>query len=154
MTGQVLRPLLAAASLALSAPHLVAAQTGDISAHFTASASTLEGHPALITVLKGDAVIAQGETTLRGEHALNRLAPGTYDVRVESDGAATEVKRGVHVIAGQTLQLQFALHPGQGVHIVEYATGGLSREEVAARLHRLDVAVDSLRATLAATKHP
>jgi hypothetical protein len=144
---------LAAGTLGTLAPTQLPAQTGDISAHFTASAPSLEGHPAMITVLRDGSVVAQGETTLRGEHALNRLEAGTDDIRVESDGAVTEVKRGVHVIAGQTLQLQFALHPGKGVHIVEYATGGLSREEVAARLNRLDAAVDSLRTAVAAAHH-
>ena len=142
----------AAGVLALLAPTVLVAQTGEISAHFAASAPSLAGHPAMITVLREGSVLAQGETTLLGEHAFSRLDAGTYDVRVESDGAVTEVKRGVHVIAGHTLQLQFALRPGQGVHTVEYATGGLSREEVAARLHRLEVAVDSLRTAVAATR--
>ena len=143
-----------AALLAAARPVLLhAQQVGEIGAHFTESESSLDGHPAMISVIRDGAVVAQGETTLRGEHSINRLEPGTYDVRVESDGVVTEVKRGVHVFAGQTLQLQFALHTGHGVHIVEYATGGLSREEIAARLHRLEVAVDSLRSAAEQARH-
>ena len=36
------------------------------------------------------------------------------------------------------------MRAGQGVKIVEYATGGLSREEMAARLQRLEAAIAEL----------
>ncbi len=70
--------------------------------------------------------------------ALDDLPAGLYDVRVEGDGLVTEVKRGVWVFAGRDSELNFVLRPGSGVHVVEYAVGGLSREEVAARLSKLE----------------
>ncbi|MGH7540563.1 MAG: hypothetical protein ACRELC_06165 [Gemmatimonadota bacterium] len=36
----------------------------------------------------------------------------------------------------------FLIRAGEGVHVVEYATGGLAREEVAARLGRLETIVE------------
>jgi hypothetical protein len=122
-----------------------AQQTGDISVRFGASAPSFDHQPAMVSLVRDGRVVEQGETALRADRGFTRLEPGTYDVRVECDGAVTEVKRGVQVFAGRVLTLEFALRPGKGVHVVEYATGGLSREEVAAHLQRLDAAVDSLR---------
>lgn len=73
------------------------------------------------------------------------LPAGSYDVRVEGEGAITIAKNSVAVIAGQTRALVFDLHPGQGVKVIEYATGGLSREEVAARIKKLEATVEELK---------
>jgi len=63
---------------------------------------------------------------------------GVYDVRVEGDGMLTQVKRGVLVTAQNQNTLTFTMELGEGVHTVEYSTGGLAREEVAARLRGLE----------------
>lgn len=87
-----------------------------------------------------------GTPVLDNTQGLYELPPGLYDVRAEGQGAVTEVKRGVHVFAGQDLNVNFVMHAGTGLRTVEYATGGLSREEVAARLAKLEAAVAKYRA--------
>jgi hypothetical protein len=72
------------------------------------------------------------------------IRPGVYDVRVEGEGLVTEVKRGVHAFAGQKTEVTFQVRSGQGVRIVEYATGALPREEIAARLAKLEAQVAEL----------
>jgi len=76
---------------------------------------------------------------------LDSLPAGQYDVRVEGEGVTTEVKRGVQVFSGRDGSLIAIVRPGQGAHIVEYATGGLAREEIAARIARLEAAVAELQ---------
>jgi hypothetical protein len=72
-----------------------------------------------------------GSCMIAGEY---QIPTGIYDVRVEGDGIVTEIKRGIRLTAGNTTSLQFQLRSGEGLHVVEYAVGGLSREEVAVRL--------------------
>ena len=136
---------VAFATMALSlgmAPAAYTQEVGRISVSLRAPAA-LEEVPKLVSVIQ-DGVVVRQQETLRGR-GLDGLPPGLYDVRAEGAGMITEVKRGVHVFGGQNLELIFALQAGQGVHIVEYATGGLSREEIAARLARLDSAVAALQ---------
>lgn len=83
---------------------------------------------------------------------LDQLEAGVYDVRVESEGAVTEVKKGVPVFADRDERVSIVIRPGQGVHIVEYAVAGLSREEVAVRLAKLEAATEQLRADLEAMR--
>ena len=47
--------------------------------------------------------------------------------------------------AGRDGSLIAVVRPGQGAHVVEYATGGLAREEVAARIAKLEAAVANLQ---------
>ena len=130
----------------LLAPGVLCAQaTGSVEVEFNSTSAALSTHPAMISAIRHDSVVAQVETVLRSAARLTNLAAGEYDIRVESDGAMTELKKGVHVFEGRTLHLQFALQPGQGVHIVEFALGGISREEVATRLQRLEAAVAELQ---------
>jgi len=138
-----LRVLSLALSVALT--HPAQGQTGTVNAHFTAD-DALREHPVMISAIQGGQVVEQQETKLpHADKRLNPLQPGVYAVRVEGDGAVTEVKRGVHVFAGREVDLQFVLHAGKGAHVVEYATGGLSREEVAARLANLEGAVKQIQ---------
>ncbi len=83
---------------------------------------------------------------------LEQLEPGLYDVRVESEGAVTEVKKGVPIFADRDERVSIVIRPGQGVHIVEYAVAGLSREEVAVRLAKLEAAIEGLKADLEAMR--
>lgn len=83
---------------------------------------------------------------------LDGLAPGIVDVRVEGEGMVTEVKKGVPVFAGRDEKVSVVVRPGVGVHIVEYAVAGLSREEVAARLAQLEAETASLRSEIAALR--
>jgi hypothetical protein len=72
------------------------------------------------------------------------IVEGQYDLRVEGDGFATVVKKGFHVFAKETINLFADMREGEGVHIVEYATGGLSREEIAVRLEKIEAALAEL----------
>ena len=51
--------------------------------------------------------------------------------------------------------MSIVVRPGTGVHIVEFAVAGLSREEVAARLRALEAETTKLRAAIEALQtHP
>ena len=105
----------------------------------------LKDHPVMISVIKDGKVAAQREAALGYGPGFN-VEPGLYDVRLEGDGMVTLVKRGIHVFEGQSTDIIGGpMQAGKGVHIVEFAIGGLSREEVAARLAKLDSEVAELR---------
>jgi len=124
----------------------VAQETGSLQANFNADAS-VRGRPVMVSVLRDGGIVVQGETVLPSAKSFTGLALGTYDVRVEGDGLITEVKRGLQVTNRARLDLHYVMRLGRGAHIVEYASGGLSREEVAAHLQRLDSAVAALQRT-------
>ena len=129
---------------------LLAQETASIYAVLTASDDQLVGLPAMVTFLRDGAIVFQGETILtRSPNSVSVGAQsqpfGQYDVRVEGEGFVTETKRGVQLASRQNLTLQFVLRPGQGAHVVEFAEGGLAREEVAARIAALEAALTELR---------
>jgi hypothetical protein len=92
----------------------------------------------MVSCIKDGKIFSQHETRTGYNLGCPPSPAGLYEVRVEGDGIVTEVKRGLHVFDGQTTSIRFEVKRGTGVHIVEYATGGLSREETAARLGALD----------------
>lgn len=107
-------------------------------------------HPVVVMI----SAIIDGEIVSQTEHlkkpmtwgvSLKDLAPGLYDIRVEGDGVVTEVKRGIHVFGDTSTKVQVVLQPGEGIHVVEYATGGLAREEVAVRLRALERGLSELK---------
>lgn len=119
---------------------------GSVYAQFPSGDATLQGRPVMLSAIRGGEVVNQQERTLWSDNnGLTSLTPGVYDLRAEGQGMVTEVKRGVHVFAGQELRVSFVMRPGTGVRTVEYAAGGLSREEVAARLGKLEAAVAQLQ---------
>ena len=112
------------------------------------SVPALKDHPVMLAAIGNGAIVSQREIFLQQDNTwstVDNIPPGTYDVRIEGEGLVTEVKRGVQMFPGKQSDLAFLLRPGSGVHIVEYAIGGLAREEVAARLQRLDAAVAELQ---------
>lgn len=139
--------VLAISSLVLPAAAL--AQQGAFQVGILSPETAQERIPALISVLRGGEIIGQNEVVL-GASSLTgwitaKLGLGVYDVRVEAEGLRTEVKRGVRVLDGQSTNVTFVVRRGTGVHIVEYATGGLSREEVAARLTAAESSISRLQ---------
>ena len=126
--------------------------TGGLNMGLTATDRALNGRPIMISAIRDGNVVNQHEVqfgVVAGETVsstrLDLLPAGVCDVRVEGEGIVTEVKRGVHVYPGRDGSLRFVVRPGAGVHIVEYATGGLSREEIAARIEKLEAAVTQLQ---------
>lgn len=109
-----------------------------------ASSKGLKG-VVMISVLGNGAVIRQHEVEISGLQPNFTLPVGVYDVRVEGDGMVTVVKRGIHVMASNSTKVITPMRPGQGVRTIEYATGGLAREEVAARLAKLEAALAQLQ---------
>ena len=109
-----------------------------------ASSKGLKG-VVMISVLRDGAMVKQQEVEVSGLPPNFTLPVGVYDVRVEGDSIVTVVKRGVHVTAKDSTKVIAPMRPGQGVRIVEYATGGLAREEVAARLAKLEAAVAQMQ---------
>ena len=140
--------VLAAATLLAARPAVLPQEFGSVNNHFFGSDKTLQGRPVMISVIRAGQVVEQQETGLPTDRRINQVPPGVYDVRAEGDGMVTEDKRSVHVFGNRELDLIFVMHAGKGVHIVEYAIGGLSREEVAARLEKLETAVAQLQKAL------
>lgn len=148
------RTILAlAAAGALAVPALAQPQHGRLAVGILSQDEAFVGRPVMVSAIQDGRIVNQYEVNLskapnKAHVTLDRLLPGTADVRVEGDGLVTEVKRGVQVFAGRDGLLQFVVQPGEGVHTVEYAIGGLAREEVAARLMKLEAAVSGLEARL------
>ncbi|HEV2688247.1 MAG TPA: hypothetical protein VGV35_06825 [Bryobacteraceae bacterium] len=112
------------------------------------SGPALKDHPVMMSAIGNGAVVSQREIFLKEGDTwatVDNIPPGSYDVRIEGEGLVTEVKRGVQMFPGKQSDLSVPLRAGTGVHIVEYAIGGLAREEVAARLKKLDGEVADLQ---------
>jgi hypothetical protein len=143
--------VLTAAALALRTPRGALAQrlgNGSLAVRVDVaddSFKALQGRGVMVSVIRDGEVTAQQECHLNSSVRFE-LAPGLYDVRVEGDGMVTMVKRGIHVFEGKSTEtLAGPMRAGTGAHVVEYAVGGLSREEVAARLTKLEAAVAALQ---------
>jgi hypothetical protein len=114
-----------------------------------ASYQALREIPVMVSVIKDGSVFRQQESHINNS-ARFAVPVGLYDVRLEGAGMETLVKRGIHVLEGQTTDvIGGPMQAGTGIRVVEYATGGLAREEVAARLAKLDSEVAELEASLA-----
>ena len=114
------------------------------------SDNALDDHPVMVSFIQDGKILFQSEEFLtRSPNTVSvrsqESPAGMYDVRVEGDGIVTEVKRGIQHNAGGDTTLKFMVRPGEGVHTVEYAEGGLAREEVAARIAALEAEVAKLR---------
>lgn len=141
--------------LAFSPVRLSAAtDTGRLVVVVKVSDNVLADRPARASVVTAEGVLAEyaEQLLVRAPNTqsfmLDRLPAGVYDVRVEAEGTVTEVKRGVPVFAGRDETVVIVSKPGEGLHIVEYAVGCITREEVAARLAKLEADVSRLRAEL------
>ncbi len=109
------------------------------------SFEALKQRPVMVSVVKDGQVVKQMDALLNSSVSFS-VPAGLYDVRLEGDGMQTLVKRGIHVKEGEdTSLIGGPMHKGVGVKVIEYATGGLSREEVAARLAKLETAVSELQ---------
>lgn len=140
-------------ALAAAAPALQGQEeeTGRINVHIRLVDVDLAPTPAMVSFIQDGEIVAQHEVLLEtsgyGTGATTNsgyIPTGLYDVRIEGEGVTTEVKRGVrnYPRSQPALHLNFLVRAGQGLHMVEYATGGLAREEVAARLSRLETIVE------------
>lgn len=111
----------------------------------SASYAALKEHPVMVSVIKDGMVIKQTEIQLNANTGF-ALPAGLYDLRVEGDGMVTLVKRGILVKAGErTDVIGGPMSAGAGAHIVEYAVTGMTREEIAARIGKLETAVAELQ---------
>ncbi len=142
--------LMLALLVELVSARFTAAQTRDLWVIVKVADNALVDTPVMVSAIRDGEVVAQDEELLvKAPNAVSvkagELPPGRYDIRIEGAGFVTEVKRGVHLFADRNAQLTAVVRPGEGVHIVEYATGGLAREEVAARLEKLEAAVARLQ---------
>jgi hypothetical protein len=103
----------------------------------------------MVSLLRNGEVFRQTEVLLTDGAGIwcciRGIPVGVYDLRVEAEGLVTEAKRGVRVLAGPAADVTFLVKSGKGLHTVEYATGGLAREEVATRLAALDTAMTKLQ---------
>ncbi|MBI4876532.1 MAG: TonB-dependent receptor [Acidobacteria bacterium] len=75
---------------------------------------------ARITVTNADTgVKREAQTDLAGDYRLLELAPGSWDVKVEHEGFATQTRKGLPLTVGQSAVLDFALEVGAASQIVE-----------------------------------
>ena len=146
------RALLALAVLlsGLTAVPGRAQEKATIYASVEVSDNALAGRPVMVSFIQDGAIVFQEETTTTESPNVVSVGAqdspaGVYDVRVEGDGIVTEMKRGVTLAGSKNMTLNFIVRPGQGVHVVEYATGGLAREEVAQKIAALEAAVAELK---------
>lgn len=101
--------------------------------------------PVMISAIRDGQIVKQREVSFNSS-ARFPLPPGLYDIRLEGDGMQTLVKRGIHVNEGETTNvIGGPMRVGTGVKVIEYAVGGLSREEIAARLGKLETALADLQ---------
>ncbi len=128
----------------------LAQEKATIYATILVSDNTLAGRPVMVSCIRDGAIAFQEETiTTESPNEVSvgcqDMTVGTYDIRVEGDGIVTEMKRGVTLASSKNMTLKFVVRPGQGAHVVEYAAGGLAREEVAERLAALEAEVAALK---------
>ena len=121
------------------------AQNGVVDVRFGSSQAGTRQHSVMVSLIRDSGVVEEGESVVPSGRRFSDVAPGVYDVRVEGAGIVTQVKRGVHVTANQTLNLEFVLRPGSGAEVTQYAAAVLSREEIEARLRKLEAAVTDLQ---------
>ncbi|MBS1789360.1 MAG: hypothetical protein JST85_16665 [Acidobacteria bacterium] len=101
--------------------------------------------PVMVSVIKDGQVLKQAEVRLNSNAAF-AIPAGLYDIRCEGDGMVTLVKRGIHVNAGEmTKIIGGPMKAGAGAHVVEYAPTGMSREEMAARIGKLESEMAELK---------
>jgi hypothetical protein len=112
--------------------------TGSILVLTEAGGDGLIGRPVMVSILRNGVVEHQSEVPLNGSAGSSNLPAGLYDVRIEGEGLQTLVKRGIHVVEGRgTNVIGGPIRTGEGIRIIEYAVGCLSREEMTARLEGL-----------------
>ena len=142
--------LLLAMATASSKPALAERESTNLDVRtsvFDASYQALKEFTVMVSVINEGAVVKQREVHFNSSASF-ALPAGVYDVRMEGDGMQTLVKRGIHVNEGDiTHVVGGPMRAGTGVKTIEFATGGLSREEVAARLAKLETAVADLQKT-------
>lgn len=110
-----------------------------------ASYQELKEIPVMVSIIKDGEVFKQKEARINSTASFS-VPAGVYDVRVEGDGMQTLTKRGIHVIENEKTEvIGGPMRTGTGAKIVEYAAGGLSREEIAARLAKLEAALAELQ---------
>lgn len=130
----------------------LAQEKATIYASILVSDNALAGRPVMVSCIRDGAIAFQEETiTTESPNQVSvgcqDMTVGTYDIRVEGDGIVTEMKRGVTLASSKNMTLKFVIRPGQGAHVVEYAAGGLAREEVAERIAALEAEVQRLKGT-------
>jgi hypothetical protein len=105
----------------------------------------LKGRPVMITIVANTAVVRQSELELGSLKIFDKLPVGPYEVRAEGEGMQGAVKKGVAVTDKGDTDVRFPMKAGQGIKVVEYAAGPLAWEEFAARLKKLEQAVEELK---------
>src|SRR4051812_19040330 len=118
MNGQLLRLsllLLSLVALLLIAPTNLHAQDLDnvtISGRVTDQNGAIIPGATVTAVLVKTSIERSVTANDEGRYKLIQLDPGEYTLRVSSSGFATEEKTNLLTIAGQNVQLDFILRPG------------------------------------------
>ncbi|HSG47876.1 MAG TPA: TonB-dependent receptor, partial [Longimicrobiales bacterium] len=98
--------LVLAALVAFAAP--AAAQTGAIAGRVTADGQSLSAAQVSVVDVQSGATFG-ALSSADGRYTVSNLRPGLYNVTAQSIGYTTQTQTNVAVLAGQTIQLDFAL---------------------------------------------
>jgi hypothetical protein len=122
--------------------------TGQITVYVSAAAddAPIKGRPVMISIVANGTVAQQSEIDLGSLKIFDKLPVGPYQVLAEGEGMVGVVKKGVAVTDKGDTELRFPMRPGRGVKVIEYAAGPPAWEEWAARLTKLEKAVEELKA--------
>lgn len=105
----------------------------------------IEKKIVLISLISEGKIVAQREHAIPFSSLLISKVPGAYTVKMEGAGVKTQTKGPYQLVGGEKLEVTFALEPGPGATVVQYADGPMSREEIASRLKKLEDAVAKLQ---------
>jgi hypothetical protein len=136
--------------LATGAPAADDAPRGGVYVSTEPADASLKKRPVMDSVLGPAGIVRQEETHLGNSVTITLLPPGTYDVRIEGVGVVTLLKRGIQVSAhNNTAVVGGPIEAGKGVHVVEYSTAAMTREELAATLLTITEKLAKIEADLA-----
>ena len=107
----------------------------------------LDHKPVMISIIQEGKIVDQKEMAI-GSFNTFTLPAGLYDVRAEGDGLLTLMKKGVTINEDKANEVRFPITAGTGARVVEFATGGLTREEIATRLNNLEANVAAIKAKI------
>lgn len=141
--------LLAAIGVLILPGTSEAQRPGRFSVSVYLSDDSIVPRPVMLSAIHDGRIVGQQEFLLTGDGQWTYLdgmpVAGLHDLRLEGEGIVTEVKRGIHLFEEKQAPVAFVVRPGEGLHAVEYAVGGLAREEVAMRLAALETLVEELQ---------
>jgi len=140
-----MKTVMAVLFLVASAGPAIAAEQGEIKVNTRGGDAAIAKKPVMISIVRDGKIVDQNEIALGDIKTNIYVEPGVYEVRLEGEGMKTLVKRGIRVFNGKSTDVLAPMSAGKGARVIEYAEGGMAREEVASRLLKLESSVAALK---------